>query len=168
MAVESRWAEQKKAAAHVGRQEQRMIRSARPVRSTRFINRYLKPRSDLNIKSCCKLLRNPTHPEFLLVCFTDLQQWATSQTFQKSPTSTNPSWRRLRPRRKTPCPHKKVCFKSNSCPHCLQCLGLILTSPLSFHSHRAGEGCIVKPLPSCTVHPSPPTLPCFSHFLLAV
>lgn len=71
MAVESRWAEQKKAAAHVGRQEQQMIGSARPVRSTRFINRYLKPRSDLNIKSCCILLRNSTHPEFLLVCFTE-------------------------------------------------------------------------------------------------
>lgn len=118
----------------------------------------------------------PSILTFLHIDIPDLQPWVTSLIFLRWPASTSPSWRRQRRRRKIPCPQKKVRLSNIRFPFLIWKHFAVHLSPsgiwrpLSFLpcSHRTGESFVVKPLPSCTVHPLTPALPCFQSLLLAV
>lgn len=85
--------------------------------------------------------------------FPDLQPWPTSLISLRWPASTSPSWRRRRRRRKIPCPRKKVSLICKFDQIVKGKPGVSLSFLPSLPSHRTGESFIVKPLPSCTVHP---------------
>lgn len=136
---------------------------SQPAWSTWFIYH----RNMLTIYSRYTLLSNaPRIHACLLTCrsatMSDKPDVSEVTNFDKS------KLKKTETQEKNPLPSQESRSHVQQLPRCPQRLIRILTFPVSFHSHWPGEGGIVKPLPSCTVHPFPPTLPCFSHFLLAV